>query len=355
MQFFDDKQDVLDVIITPYGESLLAKGLFEPTYYAFFDDDILYDSAWVGVNTEVQNEIDGRIRRETPRLKQPSVYTGVETAINQINADIRANITLAGQTDSTNVVQDTANNPIYNQDSLQNFGDKHEFLSKPLGRSSLTSKNHPSWNISMFKGEIASSTNYLATTRTTENIPQINIDLNYKLYVSATDTPAIQLNTATAEYSNVVFPIGPTSAQSSNISDAILPSEFENIISRIFEDQTYFSLTDGKIILDITEENVDFKKQNFDVQVFISGSTTVGVNGEPVQLMFNNALNNITDQEVEKYLTIRGDREISDAKISGMTKITDNRLTTDPNVTNVISTREFLLRDLYDPEPDICD
>ncbi len=73
MQFFDDKEEVLDIVLTPYGESLMAKGLFSPEYYAFFDDDILYDADYAGVTTESQNDIEGRIQSKTPRIKQASV------------------------------------------------------------------------------------------------------------------------------------------------------------------------------------------------------------------------------------------------------------------------------------------
>ena len=310
MQFFDDKEEVLDVVLTPYGESLMAKGLFSPEYYAFFDDDILYDADYAGVTTESQNDIEGRIQSGTPRIKQASVYVGVESSINQINQIIRNNISGAFGENSPSVVQDTVNNPIYNSTELQNTGDKFDFLSKPLGRSAQTSKKHPAWSVGMLKGQISSSTGYLLSSTTTEQIP---------------------------------------------VSGEIQASEFDNIISQVFEDGTYFSLTDGKIILDIVEENVDFKKENFDVQVFRSGPSVDGLDGTPTQLLYTNDIYNTVDTDVEKYLTVRVDKEITDARISNLPAITDNRLVKDPNVTNVISTREFLLRDLYEPETDICE
>jgi virulence-associated protein VapD len=353
MQFFDDKQEVLDIVLTPYGESLMAKGLFNPEFYAFFDDDILYDAEYAGVTTEAQNDIEGRIQETTPRIKQPSVYTSVESSINQINQTIRNNILTASLTNSDSVVQDTENYPIYNSIELQNTGDKFEFLSKPLGRSALTSKKNPAWSVKMLKGDIASSVDYLSTETTVEQIPQIDISLNYKLYISETSNPALQFNNATAELSNQLFPIGANQEQ--DVTDQIQSSEFDNIISSIFQDGTYFSLTDGKIILDVIEDNVDFKKENFDVQVFISGSSVGGLDGVPTQLLFTDEIYNTTETDVEKYLTIRVDKEITDARVSNMPAITDNRLVNDSNVTNVISTREFLLRDLYMPETDICE
>ena len=43
MEFFNSKEDVLEIKLTQYGKFIYSKGKFKPTYYAFMDDDILYD------------------------------------------------------------------------------------------------------------------------------------------------------------------------------------------------------------------------------------------------------------------------------------------------------------------------
>ncbi len=43
MTFFDKKEDVLDIKLTPYGRHLLSRGKLMPMYYAFLDDDIIYN------------------------------------------------------------------------------------------------------------------------------------------------------------------------------------------------------------------------------------------------------------------------------------------------------------------------
>ena len=43
MSFFNKKEDVIKVEITPHGRKMLSEGRFKPYCYAFFDDDILYD------------------------------------------------------------------------------------------------------------------------------------------------------------------------------------------------------------------------------------------------------------------------------------------------------------------------
>jgi len=76
MEFFNKKEDVLDIELTPFGELLLSKGKFKPEYYAFFDDGVLYDSSYANV-TEIQNETKKRIK-EVPRLKTQYQFRGGE-------------------------------------------------------------------------------------------------------------------------------------------------------------------------------------------------------------------------------------------------------------------------------------
>ena len=68
MEFFDQKQEVIEVKLTQFGKNLLARGSFKPVYYQFFDDDILYNSSCAGFS-EHQNDTETRILKETPRLK----------------------------------------------------------------------------------------------------------------------------------------------------------------------------------------------------------------------------------------------------------------------------------------------
>ena len=42
MGFFNRKEEVIDLQLTPHGKYLLSKGKLKPAYYAFFDDDIFF-------------------------------------------------------------------------------------------------------------------------------------------------------------------------------------------------------------------------------------------------------------------------------------------------------------------------
>ena len=59
MEFFNQKEEVLELQLTEYGKYLLSQGALDPSYYAFFDDDILYDSAYTRMEgNELQNDIE---------------------------------------------------------------------------------------------------------------------------------------------------------------------------------------------------------------------------------------------------------------------------------------------------------
>ena len=63
MEFFNKKQDVIELKLTQFGRNLLSKGVFKPMYYSFFDDNVLYDSEKAGF-TELQNQTEERIKHK---------------------------------------------------------------------------------------------------------------------------------------------------------------------------------------------------------------------------------------------------------------------------------------------------
>ena len=68
MSFFDKKEEVISIELTPYGRNLLSLGKLRPSYYAFFDDDVLYNIEAAG-GSETSADIKTRILSETPYLK----------------------------------------------------------------------------------------------------------------------------------------------------------------------------------------------------------------------------------------------------------------------------------------------
>lgn len=64
MEFFNKKEEVIEVILTQKGKELFSQGKFNPAYYSFHDTDIVYDNG----SNEEQNNVITRIK-DTPTLK----------------------------------------------------------------------------------------------------------------------------------------------------------------------------------------------------------------------------------------------------------------------------------------------
>jgi hypothetical protein len=58
--FLDQKEEVLKIELTKHGRKLLGLGIFNPEYYSFFDDSIIYDTNYISTQEE-QNTSQDRI------------------------------------------------------------------------------------------------------------------------------------------------------------------------------------------------------------------------------------------------------------------------------------------------------
>ena len=83
VEFFNKKEEILEVQLTEYGKYLLSIGKLDPVYYGFYDDEILYNSEYADVSGEPQNAIDQRIRHETPNLKVIPTCTSAEGRVDR--------------------------------------------------------------------------------------------------------------------------------------------------------------------------------------------------------------------------------------------------------------------------------
>lgn len=225
MTFFDKKQDILKIELTPYGRSLLSNGKLMPKYYAFFDDDIVYDASTIGV-TETQSEIKNRILNETPRLRPQRDLSSPERLISSFE------------------IGDSSTRP-FSQNQMN-------YLSEPIGTSDGTETNASSWNLTALLGEIDSSESTLLVTGSyIRQVPQINMTLEYKMEVRNTKDDS------------------PVRGQASSPS---IP------VTRVFEDGTYLEISGDQIIAKIIEENGFKFKEGLEIEAYIyeseeSGST----------------------------------------------------------------------------------
>jgi len=124
--FFNQKEEVLNIELTPYGKQKFAAGHFKPQYYAFYDTDILYDGEYGNIS-ESQNEIVTRIKNETPRVKPLTRFTGSSQGVVSLQtADL-----------------------INQHFQLAEFNAPYQ---RYLGSSSPWSDYYPAWNLTLMEG-----------------------------------------------------------------------------------------------------------------------------------------------------------------------------------------------------------
>ena len=150
MEFFNQKEEVLDLVLTKRGKELFAQGNFTPYGYKFFDNETVYDAG----SSEQQNAIVARIK-QTPYLKQ-------ETPNNFISEKVNASIV-----------------------APYGFFNKAD-LSNELGQSDQFTEYAPSWNIQFLESSASFQSAFLSasinsSTKLDERVPQFNINVNYKL------------------------------------------------------------------------------------------------------------------------------------------------------------------------------
>jgi len=246
MEFFNKKEEVLDVQLTEYGKYLLSQGRLKPAFYAFYDEEILYDVAKVessneGVRVEEPKDADRRIRYETPNLKPQSNTTGVETRVRQFQKAVESNINKKGLSLNSINFADAF-------DSVPHFDQKFFVATDPIGTSALTSQYAPAWGVTMLSNEISASQDYYtvnltSSAATTNNgvireIPQIDIVMDYSMFYT-------------------------TDSRSKNKFKVVTNANEKGINIAVKEDY---------ILIDLQEENTLYEKENFYCEVYVSGA-----------------------------------------------------------------------------------
>jgi hypothetical protein len=230
MTFFDRKEEVIQIELTQYGKYLLSKGKFKPAYYSFFDDDIVYDSQYAGFN-ESQDEIQTRIK-ETVRIKPQYTFSGAET-------QMKRNVEL---------IRSGKEKDAFAERFIQT-PEKHYSLSAPLGTSDISNDKSPAWNINFLKGEISKTIRYSTGSHPTLVIPQISVlPIVYETF------PAKSTKLENIEFQD--------NGEAGGISDL-------NLASKRFEDGSFIQIKDDYILIDVKEENVQNRNDNFDIEVYL--------------------------------------------------------------------------------------
>lgn len=235
MTFFNKKEDVINIELTPYGRSLLSNGKLQAVYYAFFDNDILYDSTAGGFSEE-QNEIQARILSETPYLKPQRDRLSPEGLISSYERN--------------------------QSDTRPHTKLKLNYMTEPLGTSEQTSDYGPAWKSTFCKGEISGSVSTVLTGSNVylRQIPQINSTIEYTMQIkNNADNPPVR--------GQRISPRAP--------------------VSTIFPDGTYVDIIEEQILCQLLEKDGFLFKDGLEVQVFLY-EDTVAENLLPLKFLPRN-------------------------------------------------------------------
>ena len=217
MEFFDRKEEVIEIKLTQFGKRKLADGRFSPKFYAFYDDDIIYDNSYCGV-TEQAAAANQRIK-DSIRMKSQTSKYGIETDISKKIEAIRLT---NGNVKPTNI---------------QQVEEKSYTLMNPIGKSNKNTNYAPSWEIQGYYNKISNiETSVQSGSYHTIKIPQIELE--------------------DVEYSIVSLPTPDTTSR---------------IFGHTFPDDTTLSIDTktGEVLFSIRENNSPLANEKFDLEFYM--------------------------------------------------------------------------------------
>jgi hypothetical protein len=212
MSFFDKKEEVISIELTPYGRNLLSLGKLKPSYYAFFDDDVLYNIQAAG-GSETSADLKSRILNETPYLKPNYLFKNLDDNIGRNEVYL----------ENEEVRYPSSDNKLY-------------FLQKPLGTCKEVSKESPAFKATFIQNSSSSGSKFITGSEGgDQQIVQVDVDYDYTLSVKNENKQTTQEGVAFVrpEFRSNVFDDG-----------TYINVEFEKMIVQLFEDNG-FNLTDS--------------------------------------------------------------------------------------------------------------
>ena len=172
MAFINKKEKVLDIKLTQFGKNSLSRGVFKPSYYQFFDDNIIYDVQYAGV-TEEQNSSENRIK-EKVTFDTQYLVKGLQTRFDIESDKIQ---------DGTRGVFEKLVRQI---DPLE----KEKLLQSPIYNSKAGSQDTPTFTLVPYTTNLKNTTGgvqYLTQSGIHGKIPQLEMTPEYKLTVNTTE------------------------------------------------------------------------------------------------------------------------------------------------------------------------
>ena len=157
VRFFNQKEEVISLELTPYGKKKYSDGEFLPKFYSFYDSDILYDGAY-GNLLEEQNNIVNRISNNTPRIKPVARFTGSMVSV----------FSYASANARDEFVQDNVANSTF---------------FRALGQSSPWVEKVPAWSIAPLPmGDVGLNSGVAYTSAHTIPMMSATLDIEYETF-----------------------------------------------------------------------------------------------------------------------------------------------------------------------------
>ena len=289
MEFFNKKQDVIDLEITSYGKQLLSRGIFKPVYYTFSDDDVLYDAKWVSgtLSQEQQSQVEERIQEKTPRAKTQSRKAGVEKAIYGMDFDnfaqTKGNLDalmdlfeVENPGDAWALLQKTKISP--------NYAESEKLLENFLGKKSYFNSYNPAWNFLLYNGVMTNSTPFYTKKNITLAIPQINCtlkDIVYKMdYLVDAYTLIPTVTNVFDGLNRVEDATGMNEPNPIEEDMEMPPDSLNEYFEEIQLEDGQFFIHKDFLLFSLEETNVEFTQENFMVEIYEVTTTSESGKGE---------------------------------------------------------------------------
>lgn len=240
MEFFKNNEEVIDLVLTPKGRELLAKGNFKPYSYSFHDIDVRYENG----DNESQNNIVTRIKA-TPRLKAPSFYKsgGPKGEVGFYRDGKTGNV--IRRHILANKISDKSMGDQYAPAWKLKFTNVSDFQNYVFQNNIITSQYY---NINLTANTFG---NIIENEGLEELIPQLNINFYYKIVnvINYVDTPGgtKYIKTFLVEDSDVLLEIDEINSYEEN--------DDKNFILEVFIEDTI----DGNLV------QLEFDKKNKDI------------------------------------------------------------------------------------------
>ena len=274
MSFFDKKEEVISIELTPYGRSLLSLGKLRPTYYAFFDDDVIYNVEAAG-GSETSAVIKDRILNDTPYSKPNYLFQN-------LNDNVARSETFLEAEDIRYPSSDT----------------KLYFLQKPLGTCKETTKESAAFKATFIQNSSSLGSKFLTGSQGgDQQIAQVDVAFNY--------TIKIQNENKQANTTGVNF-IRPEFKSKTFDDGTYINIEFETMIVQLLEENG-FNLTDSFEIEAFKQDYGDFTR--YDQLKFLPKQSKI-VDGFLVEDSEITTIDPTSDY-VEYYFNLLVDKEIS--------------------------------------------